>query len=52
MPAAVASRVAFKIAGTGIEEGDDNVELLRDQAFDIGDLLLGLELAVGVARPR
>jgi len=28
---------------------DDDVILLRDQAFDVGNLLLGFELAVGVA---
>ena len=39
----------FRNRGAGVEEGDDDIKLLRDQAFDIGNLLLGLELAVGVA---
>ena len=40
----------FQNGRTGVEEGDDDVEFLRDQTFDVGDLLLRLEFAVGVAR--
>ncbi len=39
----------LELRHAGVGEDDDDVELLRDQALDVGDLLLGLELAVGVA---
>ena len=45
------SRLArgFQDGGAAVELCDDDVILLRDQRFDVGNLLLRFELAVGVA---
>ena len=49
MPAFIACTHDLELRDASVGKNDDDIEMLGDQALDVGDLLLSLELAVGVA---